>query len=232
MVNGIEKAKNQVENLSNRLELLYYKEVKRILKSEDLANFYITKVLRMFNGMQSEYFDGGAEDDPTRFMEWTPLIEEEVRKELQKSAETVTKDGQLTLTVLSDEFLGIGESVSTDDPAPIKWAAYFIQGSPESDLIYTKSLIWYNKELASKSKKPMSNLGRFGSGYLIKTDSKFGKALVKKYGEDAIRHPQSGKPAKDWFEIYSVINPDDIYRLVQVPARDYALKNVKWKASK
>jgi len=232
MVKDLEKAKKGIRDLKRDLSRAYYQEVRRRLKSDQVHQFFTVKVMQMFQGMQEEYWGGEAEDDPTRFLNFSEIIQEEVKSQLTKSASSVTDSGEVTITVLSNEFLGIGENVGPGDSSPIKWAAYFIQGSPESSLIYTKNLIWYNKELAKKSKnESISNLGRFGAGYLIRTDSKYGKALVSKYG-DAVIHPQSGKPPKDWFEIYNVINPDDIYSLIQLPARDAALERVSFKNSK
>lgn len=217
------------EQLEKKYKELFFLELKQRLSSENFVAYCIVPVLRVFITMQAEYFGDNvdvANEDPTHLMpDYVPHIIAEIQEQLKASAATLDPvTGTFRLTLLSDEFLGIGESVGKNPP-PIRWARFFMMGA------FKENLIWVSNETAEKLKKHMSeghaknfettNLGRFGVGHLwyggdnVKLGAWFERAGLN---IDDFVHPQSKKEGNpDWFK--GVVEGLDLNTHLYLPAK-------------
>lgn len=191
---AIKKLKAQV-----RLYKKYYlEEVVKRLQTEDVVRAFQEAVLKRFELIQEGYFQGEVgEEDPTApfgVKDWTEVINTHVRRQIIKSANLALETGQLNITLLSDSFVGIdtGGPASKEDPTPMKWLYYFLITGLDANL-YWLSQENYNRLFTFGVKE--SNLGRFGSGFLMNTKkgSKL-ERMFKKYNIPL--HPQSGQPGR------------------------------------
>lgn len=184
-----------------------YKYIRDEIRSPETEEAYYRVVKSVLNSMQKFYFSGRGstkvKDDPTRFdnTKFDSAIRSEISTNINIAAskfrfEPTAKNITLSITVLSNEFLGIGQSVHPKDPTPMKWIGFFLMGALETDLI------WINEERAALLGEMWGvdfELGRFGEGFLYQAGSNAQKAAIrsafKAHGLNYLdfRHPQSGK---------------------------------------
>lgn len=195
-----------LENYKKALLTEYYKELSRRLLSPISAEPYIQEILKVLQEMQQEYWGGADQtilkEDRTQFglKEHEMLVRLEVIKNFQNAAKTIqTGSENVNIVLLSNEFMGIGANSGSNG---IPWLAYFLSGSLDVDLI------WINPDIyeALKNEPAPGALGRFGSGYmwhLSPDNAPWFNAKLKSAGisetYDSLKHPQSGKPGRDWF---------------------------------
>lgn len=207
---SIDKAVEQLQkNLEKKRQLLsdifFARTLPSQLASQVVINMYYEAVSRVFMSWQAEYFDPSpivAQTDPTGFDFWKAEIRAEVEKNIKTQASLFKgrkAPYSLNLTILSDEFLGLGESLSPNETTPIKWAKYFIEGPEHGSTI----LVWITPEVhADIRPNSQSNLGRFGAGYLIKANpgkdfsSLAARFNTQGYSIDNYIHPQTNMSAR------------------------------------
>jgi hypothetical protein len=213
----------QIEKFIARIE----KEAKKIFQIEltkklldgGVHSQYASEVMSILLEMQSDYFSGAVgQEDPTRpfTSENAAAVIAEVSNNFRKAAASISENiDNLSIVLLSDDFLGIGKEGDKKGTAPIQWLAYFISGSLDTDIY------WINQETYGLITGETKSLGRFGVGHLwhIVGDNK--ESLSKRLGKlgislDSLKHPQSGKAGKDWFS--KVWETLDFYEIVYAPA--------------
>ena len=226
----ITSAKNQLENLKKigkTFEQIYLEELAKRIRSNSVKRYYIELVHQVFDEMQAHYWEGKAEDDPTRFDRFRPQIGREVNKSLNKTAElALGSKGQIHFTVLSDEFLGIGSPPGPKDKnkTKIRWAGFFLSGAFHTDLL------WVNEELADKLDMGTNNLGRFGVGFLWELSGDTKEKVQRKFKYRNLDynnhlHPQSGKEGKDWFE--KLITDEEVQVMIVQPAFNKTMERMR-----
>lgn len=208
-------------------------ELQKRLLNPSTAEPYIAATLGVLTLMQAEYWGGElkGEDDPTKLTaaRYGGAIRAEILKNFAKGAKTLNPvTGTVDLVLLSNDFLGIGMEGDTKGERPIQWLAYFLSGNIEDNLY------WIDKEHYEIFKGDSApSLGRFGVGELwtISSPEELNKlsGLLKKAGKSyniqALKHPQSGKAGRPWFE--SVWQSVDFNQHIQMPAINAALERMK-----
>lgn len=204
-----EALKGIKDNLEKKKQLLsdifFSQTLPMQLQDQATVQMYFEAVMNVFLNWQGEYFDPSpiiGETDPTGFDYWRGAIRREVKTNLEAHSNALkgtVSPYNLVMTILSDEFLGIGEKLSPKDTSPIKWAKYFVEGPIHGSDV----LIWITPEIHQElSPKDGSSLGRFGAGYLrrVKQGTDLSKltATFEKIGYklDDYIHPQTSLTAR------------------------------------
>lgn len=234
----------QVERI---LEQLYYAELRKRLLEDDVVKAFQEAVLKRFRIIQEGYFNKGVgREDPTQPMAHEEAIRLEVHTQLINSLGTLTNGGELSLTLLSDEFLGIyGGPSGPKDASPMKWIYYFMFTSFNTDLLWVSedehpkmSPVYKainsqfgggkasrgGRSSGAKDVSSGGHLGRFGDGYLLAVFP-HEKALVSQVlgllgmNYASMLHPQSRKEGNpDIFKNITASLKPDFEALVTIPA--------------
>jgi len=237
-VNAIEKLKGYLKGRQEALKTELMLAIKEKLSDKRFHERVGVEVIRVFNRLQGEFYGDNSyieSQDPAVLYSsnYADDILNEVAKNLTVSAESFLGGKALTLTILSDEFLGIGEELGPTDPAPpIKWAKYFLISG------FKTNLIWISKENYAKLHPSggTETLGRFGAGHIWRLypreKTSFAKRLKRagiKESLSQLTHPQSGKAGvglEVFDEVFARINLEtEIIR----PAVTSAVSKVNWK---
>lgn len=217
-----------VDKLEGNIKKIFSIELKKRLLDGSIHAQYASEVMSILLEMQATYFSGAVgQEDPTRLFksENMAAVASEISTNFRNAAASVAEGTtSVSITLLSDDFLGIGKEGDKKGTAPIQWLAYFLSGSLESDLY------WINTETFEMITGEVKNLGRFGVGCMwqIEPDRKEGIARkLSSFGIslDSLKHPQSGKPGKDWFD--SVWKNLDFYEVIYAPALEATFLRVK-----
>lgn len=223
MVKSIKKeVENKVQNLEKRfLEELNMQLRNRIVHPdviEQLTSLVISKISTL-----GGFFSGVPDDktDPT-LERYSSVIRGEIEKNLSiaQSSVTVGSTIDFTITLLSDEFLGVdtGGPAGPTDSTEMRWLYYFVLGDLEDNLYWVPAA---SLNLSGVTGLTASHLGRFGTGLLIQSTaasiakkneqlSRLGAPLIK-------RHPQSGASGQpDLFQ--SILTEPLIKTLIVNPA--------------
>lgn len=221
--------KEKLKNYEKDLKKAFFNELAILLKSPETAEPYIAETLKILNEMQAYYWGAGlaAQEDPTRLglPEHQAAVRQEIYLNFQK-AQINAESGEIKITLLSDAFMGIGSDDGKRRGPGIPWLGYFVTGSLQTDLF------WINKEVYAilKPEDAGRSLGRFGVGELWHFTTE-GQQILKarlnnsKYTLQELKHPQSGKQGKNWFE--DVWNKISLINLLQDKALNRAQQKVK-----
>lgn len=193
------------------LELLEMKVKERLVSSvvvEDLYN-------RVMDKMSSLGFQG---NDPTNPERWRSEIRAEVERNLGLARSTVSAVGgslTLTVTLLSEEFVGVDTGGPTDntDPTPMRWLYYYLYGDLEKDLFWLP---------AEHLRDGDTYLGRFDEGYLI--DRERATKINNSRGNVATQY-NLGDPNPDLFQ--SILSQELIMALIVNPAVQDAVQQFR-----
>jgi hypothetical protein len=240
----------QLETSLKRYEEEFFKvldeEIKARLISGEVALPVIEETKKILEEMQADYWSSNNSDviveDPTALArsEHLTAVTNEILKNFREAASQFSsRGGSLRLIHLSDEFVGTGNEDKKSDQ-PIIWLHYFLNGNQLED-----NLVWINQETYDKLQRVSSGsytaghessaegLGRFGVGYMacIRNIDGFNKLLktakISKTFEE-LKHPQSGKAGRAWFEgiLSRTLN---IQETIIQPALDQTKLRVKLK---
>lgn len=213
-----------IEVYKNKLFKAYYTEISLILRSPELHSIFINRVIDILFKMQGEYWGDSlvSEQDKTNVANerYLNAVKVEVTQNFNAAAASLNQEtGEFYLTILSNNFIGIGKEGDKTGTAPIQWLVHFLIGNLENDLY------WVNQELYSifRGGEESGALGRFGNGYLWQMSRKeisLRNNQLKSAGYSFtmadFKHPQSGKSGKNWFE--GILTQADIMTLIQTPA--------------
>lgn len=185
------------------------RQVRNRVTSPDVVEILFNMVQGKLSFIGGAYFNGV--EDHTDPNNWVGYFRDEIAKNLKEAEITVAGTSiKVTITLLSDEFLGIDTKGPTDkhDPTPVRWLYYFIFGNLENDLY------WVPKSEAHKLGK---YLGRFSKGYLLKRSEETIAELRESRGLKVEVHPQSGgKSFPNLFE--SILTDQLINEIIIEPA--------------
>ncbi|RKZ96084.1 MAG: hypothetical protein DRQ40_02005 [Gammaproteobacteria bacterium] len=226
----VKSVKKEVEAKVSNLKVRFLEELNLQIRNriihpevvEHLATLVISKV-----SVLGGFFSGVSDDktDPT-LERYTSVIRAEVERNLVLAQATVTVGNTVdfTITLLSDEFLGIdtGGPASSTDSTEMRWLFFFVMGDLEDNLYWVPAASLNLKGVPGLTS---SHLGRFGTGLLIQSSSEevakknkrlsdLGAPLVKK-------HPQSGASGQpDLFQ--SILSEALLKSLIVDPALSLA----------
>lgn len=223
-----------LERYKKDIERQYYIEVKNVMFNFSTAIPYIQLAMEILEQMQDAYWGPAGStvkrEDPTQLAKkgQRQAVQLEIYKNIQATAQTIgaglAGGEEIHLTLLSDEFIGIGKEGDTSGSESIQWLIYFLQEHSKGEGV----LVWVNSGLAASLGKKSYNLGRFGRGHLWTIDPEGKEAEIIKAkvgGEDGFAdlifptiEPQP------WFD--RLFTEIDFYTLVQLPALEAAKKKV------
>ena len=193
------------------LEVLERK-VKERLVSSTVVEVLFEKVMSKLSSL------GFLGTDPTNPEKWRTEIKGEIERNLDLARSTVSTDGgnlTVTVTLLSDEFIGVATSGPTDntDSTPMRWLYYYIFGDLE------RNLYWLPAEHLRSGD---TYLGRFEQGYLIEKDR--ADKINASRGNIAVRY-DLGDPDPDLFN--SILSEQLVMSLIINPAIQDAITSFK-----
>lgn len=238
-IDSIRKLRDSIIELKREFSKVYYQQVAERLRSAEVQNFYVNRVLFVLNELQSEFWGGASsiilEQDKTQLTAelWETHVRAEVSKNFNQIASSIAggETTELFFFVLSDEFIGLDKDDNSSEP--IAWLKHFFIGHLEGNLI------WVNPKIYEAIKhKPAGKLGRFGIGHLWhlaegeeeKIDSALEAAGISERVSD-LRHPQSNKPARS--DLIEHLRSDkEFLSQVIMPAKDKAIEMLAAKSEK
>lgn len=223
---------NILQDYIKKFKSEYINGIRLALANPSIGELLVVQCIDILNRMQDRYWGGASsivEEDPTQLglPEQHQKARIEILKNLQEASNTVTEDGEFSLTIMTDSFMGTGmDSKGTDG---IPWLHYFLEGALDSNLV------WINTEVYSKlnTDEGQVQLGRFGVGHMwhIVNIEGFNSRLKaagldeSTYNYSSLKHPQSGQKGQPWFS--DVVRQSGIVERVRDFAIDFANNRMK-----